>query len=484
MSVPSTSPMEFRPQSAPGAPLLGHFREYQRDPLELFQRLQRQYGDVVRLRLGPQRTYLISHPDDLRHIFTTNASNYERPGAYDRGRAVFGGASFTSRGDTWVAKRRAVSSLFHPKILTALSESIEEEISRSVSRWATFCEAGRSFDVVYENLLLTLGVSSKTLLGFDPSDSRDELCSAVEEVLVFLRNRLAALVALPVSLPTPGNRRFRRAMSVLDAVVYRIIDRCRAEGCQNDDVISALVRARDGGDEAIASDRDLRDEIMTFFLAGFHTTADSLSWCLFQIATRPDVQDRLHREVIALGREGPPSTTDLALLPYAKMVIQESMRLYSPAHFLPRRPIRDDVIRGMRIPKGSLVIASQWVTHRHPDVWEDAERFDPERFETERAKSIPRHAYFPFGLGPQTCVGKNLAMMELPMILAAMMQRFRVELMPGQLIEPCAGMTMRPSGEIRVTLTARPKRIDQKRESGRAAVAPLEAEGALPSASL
>lgn len=481
MNLSSTS---SSPQTAPGGPLLGHLREYQRDPLGLFLRLQRKYGDVVRLRLGPQRTYLISHPDDLRHVFAVNASNYERPGAYDRGRAVFGGASFTSRGDTWVAKRRVVSSLFHPRILTALSESIEEEIARSLSRWATFCEGGQSFDVVYENLLLTLGISSKTLLGFDPADSRDELCRAVEEVLVFLKNRLAALIVVPVSLPIAANRRFRRAMKRLDDVVYRIIDRCRAEGCRNDDVISALVRARDEGDEAIASDVDLRDEIMTFFLAGFHTTADSLSWCLFQIASRRDVQDRLYREVSALGREGPPSTTDLARLPYAKMVIQESMRLYSAAHFLPRRPIRDDVIRGMRIPKGSLVIASQWVTHRHPDVWEDPERFDPERFDADRARSIPRHAYFPFGLGPQTCVGKNLAMMELPMMLAAMMQRFSVELVPGQVIEPCAGMTMRPSGEIRVNLTSRRRRLEQRRASGRTSPARVTPDGAAPSAAL
>lgn len=465
---------------APGAFILGHLREYQRDPLALFSELQRSYGDVVQFRIGPQRSYLVSHPDDLRYIFTTNAANYERPSTYDRGRAVFGEASFASRGDTWVTKRRTVNSLFHPKALSTLSEGIEGEITRALKRWERYADSGSSFDVVYENLMLTLGISSKILLGFDPADERDELCHAVEEVLVFLKDRLAALIPLPEWIPTRGHLRFRRAMAVLDAVVYRIIDRCREHGGRDDDVISALVTARDRGDAAFPSDRALRDEIMTFFLAGFHTTADSFSWCLFQIASQPEIQERLHEEVSALGLTSSPATSDLPKLPFAKMVMQESMRLYSAAHFLPRRPIKDDELRGIPIPKGSIVFASQWVTHRHPDVWKDPDCFDAERFSPHRLHEIPRHAYFPFGLGPQTCIGRNLAMMELPMMLAAMMQRFRVELVPGQSVEPCAGMTMRPNGEIRVTLHRRPQASALERDSGEL-VEPRAGRGALAS---
>jgi cytochrome P450 len=263
------------------------------------------------------------------------------------------------------------------------------------------------------------------------------------------------LASLPERVPTPRNRRFSRALSTVDKIVYSMIEERRAGRIVADDLLSMLMEARDAETGESMSDKQLRDEVMTIFLAGHETTASSLSWALYLVSKDPNVEEKLAAEVDAALNGRTPAMEDLPNLPYTRMVIEEALRLYPPAWAFGRQAIADDEIGGYRIPANSSVLVSPWITHRHPAFWDRPQQFDPERFTAEKSAGRPRYAYFPFGGGPRQCIGNEFAMMETQLVLAMIAQQFKFRLVPGQRVEPDPSVTLRPKGTLAMTLTAR-----------------------------
>jgi cytochrome P450 len=301
----------------------------------------------------------------------------------------------------------------------------------TLERWRAFAERAQPLDIVVEMMRLTREIAFTTLFGADLRGEADAVARALEAVLDHINRRVWTLLDLSQRLPTPRRRRYQQALRMLDQFAYRMIDERRRGGKDRGDLLSMLVSARDQETGARMSDTQLRDEVMTIFVASHQTTANALAWTWYLLSTRSDVERRLRTELSTVLRGRTPTYQDLPNLTYTRMVMEEAMRLYPPTWITARTPIEDDEIGGCRIPANSVVLLSPYVTHRHPAFWENPERFDPERFTPERAADRPRYAYFPFGGGPRVYIGKSFALMEAQLIVAIVSQKYRLELVPG-----------------------------------------------------
>lgn len=434
-------------RKAPGPQSLSPFGDLpalQRDPLGTFLRDRARYGDVVRYRGGIWYAYLVSHPDHIKHILQDNNQNYRKGFSYEVLKPVLGLGLLTNEGESWLTQRRLAQPAFHRARIARVSEVMVNSIERMLRRWDGRADREAPIEVLGEMSRLTLEVVSRTLLGTEVGEQADRVAQAVRELQAHVNYRATHLFSLPEKYPTPRNRRFHRWLSLLDGIVFGIIEEHRRGQGGRDDLLSILLQARDEQTGLGMSDRQLRDEVMTIFLAGYETTANALTWTWYLLSQNAEAEVRLHEELERVLGLRPPSYADLPSLPYTRMVLEESMRLYPPAWAIGRFAIGEDVIGDFRLPAGSQVVMSQYVTHRHPEFWTRPEEFDPERFAPERSAARPRFAYFPFGGGPRMCIGADFAMIEAQLTLAAVAQRYRLRLVPGRRIEPEALVTLRP----------------------------------------
>jgi len=433
-----------------GGFLLGSLREWQRDPLGLFSRARREHGDVVEMRILHRTLHLVSDADAIERVLVESHRRYsKRTPGQDRLRLFLGEGLLTSEGSFWLRQRRMTQPAFHRERLAGFAATMSDAAAEMLERWKPRVEKGETFDLAAEHTALTLRIVSATLFGFDARAETETVGRALAVRLGQFRRGIANPVASLFSfLPTADSRALAAANAELDRVVYGLIARRRAEP-GTDDLLSMLMAARDEDTGEAMNDRQLRDEVMTLFLAGFETTANALNWTFFLLSQHPDVDARLRREAAAALGGRAPALADLPKMPYALAVIKEAMRLYPPAWIMSRRAEADDVLAGVAIPQDTVVLASPYVVHRHPKYWKDPERFDPERFLDGGADALPRFAYFPFGGGPRQCIGNAFAMMEAQIILASVVQNHRVEIVEPDSVVPEPTVTLRPQGALR-----------------------------------
>jgi cytochrome P450 len=446
-----------RARLAPGP--RGHFLfgvgpEAVREPTCFYMRMRREYGDVVRMRgLPTLYWHLVAHPSGVEHVLQTRQQNYPKGKLFNKPLSLLVGEGLlTSEGEFWRRQRRLAQPAFHRQRIAALGATMTRATEQMLERWRGFERSGEAFDVALEMTRLTLQVAGLTLFGVDLSDEAGRVGPALRVAFEHLNYRMSYPWALPEVLPTRRNRRFLRARRALDEVVYRIIRERRREGRDTGDLLSMLLVARDEETGAGMSDEQLRDEVMTILIAGHETGAAALAWAWYRLARHPEVEMKLRAELEEVLGGRTPTVEDLPSLKYTKMFFDEVLRLYPPAWGLPRQAREEDEVCGHRIPAGSLLVVSQYVTHRHPDFWDDPERFDPERFTPERVAARPRFAYYPFGGGARQCIGSSFALMEAQLILATAAQHFRPRLVPGHVVDEDPTFTLRPRHGVRVTL--------------------------------
>ncbi len=445
-------------RSAPGPrglPLLGSALAFGRDPLDFLTRTARTYGDVARITFGPGKIYQISHPELIEQVLVANNRIFPKEdieqmrGSLDY--LLFGTGLLTSNGEFWLRQRRLAQPAFHRQRVVGYSEATVESAHRMLAGWSD----GQALDVHEEMMRLTLEIVGRTLFGSEVSTEASEVGESLGVVMDVSADSLGKPFQLPYTVPTPSNRRFVAAVRRLEAVIARMISERRATDADTGDLLSMLLHARDE-DGSRMDDRQLRDELITLFLAGHETTALALSWTWYLLAQHPEAEARLHQELDRVLGGRAPTMADLPELRYTELVLRESMRLYPPAWILSGRvAARDTELGGFQIPAGSVMSVSQWVVHRDPRFFPQAERFLPERWEGDLEKRLPRFAYFPFGGGPRLCIGQAFAMMEATLILAAVAQRFRLALVPGQRVVPQPSITLRPRYGVKVRLHER-----------------------------
>ena len=437
-----------RPPGPRGSLLLGSAPAIARDPLAAYQAMAREYGDIVRIRFVLWPTYLLFHPDHVRHVLQEKHTNYSKDlYTYRMLRPVVGNGLLTNDGADWLRQRRLIQPAFHRQRLARVGDLAVASSEAMLEEWSAFAREGRPVDISAEMLRMTLQVAAQALFSVDLSAEDQRVTEAFAAVNELLTDYVHSPIP-PFAVPTRRSLRLRAARATLDRLVTRIITTRRREP-GGGDVLSMLLLARDEETGEGMDDRQVRDEVMTLLFGGHETTATALTWACYLLALNPQCQDQIRTEVSDLGR---PGAEDLPRLTYTRMVLEETLRLFPPAWSFGRKAIRDDEVGGYAIPAGSLVWVCPFLTHRDPRFWERPETFEPERFAPERAASRHRLAYFPFASGPRMCIGAHFAMTMAQLTLASIARRYRLRLAPGSSVEPEALITLRPRGSVDLML--------------------------------
>ena len=445
-----------RPPGPKGHFLIGSFPLGQQDPLRTLTTWAGQYGDIFYYRAFNVPVYFLNRPDYLEAVLVTQSQNFIKGRGLQANRLLFGNGLLTSEGEFWQRQRRLAQPAFHRERIEVYGRTMVECALRMIGEWT----AGTTIEISREMSRLTLEIVARALFSADLRARSGEVGRALAQVMAFnARGRM--LMPLARNLPTPGNFRYHLAVKRLDRIIYDIIRKRREKPSGGDDLLSFFMAARDENGAAMP-DRQLRDELMTLILAGHETTALALSWTLYLLAGNPQVEEKLVAELNGVLARRPPEAGDLTLMPYLAAVVKESLRLYPPAFAIARIAVNDCEIGSYRIPAGASVVMSQWVMHRDARFFHNPEAFIPERWlpnagmdEQTNGRSIPRFAYFPFGGGPRTCIGSSFATVEASLILATILQKFKLTLVPEHRVVVSSAITLRPKYGIRMIVANR-----------------------------
>jgi cytochrome P450 len=444
------------PPGPRGNVVLGSIGDLYRDRLRFVLGVARTYGDVAQYRVAHMRMYQVNHPAGVGRLLHDNHSNYSKDVAtFGTLRLILGNGLLTSDGDFWRRQRRLAQPAFHQRRVTAFGDLMTDATLAMLERWRPSVAQRQPLDVATEFMHLTLEVATRTLFSASVERDVDAIGRAITTLLNEVTFRFTFPFYPPLKVPTPRNRRFLAAQATLDGVIYGIIAERRRQPGEHDDLLALLMEARDEKTGEGMSDRQLRDEVITLFVAGHETTANALSWSSYLLSTHVAVARKMRAEVDEALQGRIPTAADVPNLPYTRMVIDETLRLYPPAWITNRRAIEDDTICGYRIPAEAIVSISPYVTHRDPTLWQNPEGFDPDRFAPERSSRRPHFAYFPFGGGPHQCIGKGFALLEATLVLALLTQRYELHLAPGRRVETVAMATLRP--RYGMWMTAHPR---------------------------
>jgi cytochrome P450 len=428
------------PPGPKGHWLYGHLTHIREDRLAFFTRMRDEFGDVVRVRVVNFPIYLLFHPDAVEEVLVKHNYDVRKHFALRINPLVLGKGLLTSEGDFWLRQRRLSQPAFLKAKLALYGQTMIDAAQRLTQAW----QPGEARDMHEEFSKLTLDIAARTLFSSEVGGEAGDIVEAMHILQAHFLVRFNSLVRAPVWVPTPWNLRFRKAIRRLDAVLFRFIRQRRESGERKNDLLSLLLDARDEVGGGQMTDRQVRDEAMTLFLAGHETTALALSWTWLLLARHPHVEAELAREWSAVLGDRDIVPDDWGRLPRTEHVILEAMRLYPPAYVVGREALREITVAGHRVPRGMTLLMPQWAIHRDPRWWDRPDEFRPERWAEDKIKSLPKFAYFPFGGGPRTCIGNQFATMEMVLTLATIGRRFRFGVDSNVDVRPQATFTLRP----------------------------------------
>ena len=427
-----------------GLPLVGVLPAMLRDgPGALLGMAARHRGELFAMRLGPVRVPVVVEPVHLQEVLVERAKDFTHGGMWEETRPLLGHGLVTSDGDFWRRQRRLLQPLFTARHLRGLTDVIVAALAAQLEHIAARAETG-PLDMVPEMTALAQRVLMDTIFGdsLGPEEAA-AMGHHVKAAFLALSYRLP-LYFLPAWMPRPRQRAFVEAVAALDDSLMRLAAKRRQQPTDAVDLLNRLVAVEDVDTGETMTERQIRDELVTLFVAGLDTTSLTLTWLCWLLATHPEVEAGVRAEIGQVVGRRLPTCDDLPKLEYTKRVIQETLRLYPPAWQLPRYADGGTTIAGHRIGPGTSLLVSPYVTHRNPELWQNPERFDPDRFLPAQCAKRPKMAYLPFGGGQRICLGSHLAMMESQLAVVMLLQRFRMRLVPGQRIVPASAATLTP----------------------------------------
>lgn len=437
--------------------VLRTLRAFRSDPLGLLDRLRADYGDIAGVRVAKHRFVIVSEPAYARHMLADNADNYVKGWTYDPLRDVLGNGLLTSDGAQWKRSRKLIQPAFHRKTLSDLVPTMSSCADRIARRWDEIADIGQPIDVVSHMTDLALDVSTRTLLatGFSEHE-RAEIMDAVHQAVKEANRKLTQPIRYTLPFPTFAKRRLRRIIARLNEVIYGVIDRRMADPGEHTDLLAMIMCATDAETGESLTREQLRDELITLFIAGYESTSVALSWMWYHLDQNPQARETLERELDTV-EDDDLSFDSVFKLRYAHAVAKESMRVMAPAWLFGQHAIEDDYIGGYRIPAGAIVMVSPYLLHRNERYWANATEFDPNRWLTEnRDTSRPKYAYLPFSGGQRTCIGNHFAVMEMIVALVELASRFRVEIDPEHPVVPEPLSTVGFLHGLRARISRRP----------------------------
>lgn len=419
---------------APGPGLLQFMKGLRtRGFLDFVGEQWREHGDAFQVKLGPRTLFFAMHPDSVERVSVSQKQTYEKLKSYDGVRdLLIGDGLVVSVGELWRRQRKLMAPFYTPKGVQQYAELFLRDGNRLAERWQTYASKGEEVEISEEMTFVTATIILKAMFSFETNESIVQMRDAVDTLLQFVSERLTS-VPVPTWLPTAKNRKFNAANKLVNELIKDIISKRKAldEAQWPDDLLSKLMKAKDEETGHVMSDQLLRDESITTFFAGHETTARTMTFAWYALATNPNVRERLNDELDRVLGGAPPTVEALKQLPYTLQVVKEVLRLYPPAPFYARDAAAQGELGGFEVPKGATVMLSPYFTHRHPDFWENPDVFEPERWTKEKEQARHGYAYHPFAAGQRICIGNNFALLEAHLLLAILAQRFTPRLRPG-----------------------------------------------------
>jgi len=441
----------------PGHFLLGNHHEFRGSAYHAMRDWQRIYGDLVRFRLGPVWFHLVSGPELVEDILIARPEQFVKMYSPERPKGlalILGQGLITSSGALWKRQRRIIQPQF---VRSRVAEYADEMLAAGrclLDRWQGLAPF-TPVDIGEEMMRTTLEVITRSMFNTSVLSQLDRLSPALWTVLQFAANNISNPLRIPQWVPTRRNFGFRSAMRFLDDMVYGLIRERRNSATPRDDLLGRLICARDEDSGLPMDDRQIRDEVLTIFTAGHETTALTLTWACYLLACHPEASERLFAELETVLCHREPTFEDLPKLVWTRAVLEETLRLYTPAAVMMRKNTGETSLCGYRIPEGALMLINVANIHRHPAYWDIPDSFRPERFLADQLKPRHRLAFMPFGAGHRVCVGNAFALTESMLLLAMIAQHYRFNLLPGQTVEPEIQVTLRPKGGMRLAVSRR-----------------------------
>lgn len=443
------------PEGPQPLPVIGNALSFRLDPLGYFQELQRTYGNMTTIYLGRVPIVMLFRPEHVRYVLIENPRNFTNR-EFTQGNGGGGGildeGLLTIDGEAHRQQRRAVQPAFHKKRVESYAAIMTEYTQELLKTW----HAGDTVDVSRGMQELTLRIVGKCLFNIDLGTQLADLGTAFNGIIGTQPGILETLLNIRIDQPFTSYGKRMNAIRRLDTLIYTLIAQRRGDDQDKGDVLSMLLTAPDGRDAEHAdvplTDKQVHDHIMTFIAAGHETTANALTWTFYLLSEHPQVRDKLLDEIRSVLSGRAPTIEDMPNLPYLDWVLNESMRMYPPAWIQGRPAVEAFELDGVRFPADTMLLLSQWVTHRLPDIWGDPDVFKPERWDPVNGQKLPQGAYFPFGAGPRICIGMPFAQLEAKLILASILQRYTPRTTPGYRAEVSPLITLRPKENLRMML--------------------------------
>ncbi len=426
------------------------------DPLKFFGEYIPKYDGIFRLRSPKflEQIIVVSKPDYVKHILQDNNRNYQKSFGYQIMKLLVGNGLLTSEGDFWRRQRRLAQPAFHRERLAAFNNIMVDATNELLAKWEKLPEK-TVVNVSKDMMELTLTIVCRALFSTDVNEAMDIVSREFGVANEKLIDRITNPLRIPIWLPTLGNMQERNAYKAIHQVVEKIIDKRRNSHEKYDDLLAMLMEAKDEDTEEVMNNIQLRDEVVTIFLAGHETTAVALSWLFHCVEENSEVEEKILKEAREVLNGRDPALEDLRQFDYARMVVEETMRLYPPAWIIGRRALEDDEIDGFKIPKGINTLIPVYNIHRDERYWEEPEKFIPERFSKEKSKSYHKFVYFPFGGGPRLCIGNNFALMEMQIAVPMIVRKFRLRKPEGFQFKQDPLITMRPEPDMQMEISKR-----------------------------
>ncbi|MBS1623297.1 MAG: cytochrome P450 [Bacteroidetes bacterium] len=425
--------------------LVGHVNMLRDDAIGMIRGFIEGYGSIYSLSIPFHKGVVVSDPAFARYVLLDNNKNYTKSIAYDTLKPLLGMGLLTSEGDFWKQQRKLIQPAFHKKKLEELTAMMVERSEHWVGRIDAYAQKGESFDALPEMTALTLDIISKAIFSKGVEDKAQVVGEQITLLNEYTIERLHQPIRMPASIPTPFNRKARKSIDLLDSVIYEIINERRKEGVSKDDLLSMLIDAQDEETGVGMDNKQLRDEVMTIFLAGNETSSNALSWTLYLLSQHPDVEAKMVAEINEKLDSGLKiDFTTVNEFQYVRQVIEESMRVHPPVWMVGRRTIEADQIGGHYIAPQTNVLVPIFYFHNSTKYWDQPERFMPERFAPDKRNAIDRYVYMPFGGGPRFCIGNNFAMLEMQIIIIILYRKFKFRLKEGFEVVQEPLVTLRP----------------------------------------
>jgi cytochrome P450 len=425
-----------------GHPITGNLQDLKTRVLDFFCEQQETYGDVSTIRFSVRKVLYIQHPDLIQYVLQENNKNYTKSLRYEQLKYLLGNGLLTSEGEFWLRQRRLIQPAFHKQKLAQLVTDMATCTGNMIFKW----EQGSYSQLTSEMMMLTLDIVSSTLLHANVKNNAAIISEALSFLLKSVNIRTRTPILLPIWIPIPEHQKIKKAVKAINEVLDAVFEQRRSDSNQHHDLLSMLMESKYEDTGESMSNKQLRDEVMTIFVAGHETTANALSWALFLLAKHPEKLSKCKNEVRQVLNGRTPEFNDLTNLKYLTNVIEETLRIYPPAWIIGRKNIKPDTIGNYAIPAGTNVLISPYALHRDKRFWENPEAFIPERFETGETVRKVKNMYLPFGAGPRICIGNNFAMMEMQIVLAMILAKFTPVLNSASQVVPEPLITLRPKG--------------------------------------